>query len=129
MQVKIDSIIVKERARKDPGDLKSLMESMERHGQLNPIIVNSKMQLIAGYRRLSAARQLGWDKINATVLETSSKADMLAIEIEENTQRLQFDSKDLEEAVTKLEKISRKNIFQRMWEKIKKFFRKLFRKN
>lgn len=129
MQVKIDSIIIKDRARKDPGDLRSLMESMEKHGQLNPIIVNSKMQLIAGYRRLSAARQLGWDKINATVLETSNKADMLAIEIEENTQRLQFNNKDLEEAVIKLEKISRKNIFQRIWEKIRKFFRKLFRKN
>ena len=39
MQIPVDSITVPERVRKDPGNLDSLMESLKRVGQLNPIIV------------------------------------------------------------------------------------------
>ena len=123
MQVNIKDIIVKKRARKDEGDLTTLME-----GQLNPIILNSKMELIAGFRRLTAAKKLGWTKINATIIEIHDKADMLAIEIDENVQRLAFDDADLAEAYKKLQKLRRKNIFVRIWLWIKAFFKKLFSK-
>lgn len=122
MQVRIKDIVVKERARGNEGDLESLMKSMEKHGQLNPIIINSKKQLIAGYRRLTAAKKLGWEKINATMLEITDKADMLAIEIDENVQRLEFESLDLEKAYNKLEKLRKKNIFVRFWHWLKNLF-------
>jgi len=128
VQVNVKDIIIKKRARKDEGDLTSLMESLDKIGQLNPIILNSKMELIAGYRRLSAAKKLGWTKINATIIEIHDKADMLAIEIDENVQRLAFDDADLAAAYKKLEKMRRKNIFVRIWLKIVEFFKKLFKK-
>ena len=128
MQVNIKDIIIKKRARKDEGDLTSLMESLDKIGQLNPIILNSKMELIAGYRRLSAAKKLGWTKISATILEIHDKADMLAIEIDENVHRLAFDDADLADAYKKLQKLRRKNIFVRIWLAIKAFFKKLFGK-
>ncbi len=126
MQVNIKDIIIKKRARKDEGDLTKLMESLDKIGQLNPIILNSKMELIAGFRRLTAAKKLGWTKINATIIEIHDKADMLAIEIDENVQRLDFDEADLAEAYKKLAKLRRKNIFVRVWLGIKGFFKKLF---
>ena len=126
MQVNIKDIIIKKRARKDEGDLTKLMESLDKIGQLNPIILNSKMELIAGFRRLTAAKKLGWTKINATIIEIHDKADMLAIEIDENVQRLDFDEADLAEAYKKLAKLRRKNIFVRAWLGIKGFFKKLF---
>ena len=128
MQVNIKDIIIKKRARKDEGDLTTLMESLDKIGQLNPIILNSRMELIAGYRRLTAAKKLGWTKINATIIEIHDKADMLAIEIDENVQRLAFDDADLAEAYKKLQKLRRKNIFIRIWLKIKAFFKKIFGK-
>ena len=127
MQVNIKDIIIKKRARKDEGDLTSLMESLDKIGQLNPIVLDSKMELIAGYRRLAAAKKLGWTKINATILEIHSKADKLAIEIDENVQRLPFDEADLAEAYKKLQKLRRKNIFVRIGLKIKAFLKKIFR--
>jgi ParB family chromosome partitioning protein len=126
VQVNIKDIIIKKRARKDEGDLTKLMESLDKIGQLNPIILNSKMELIAGFRRLTAAKKLGWTKINATIIEIHDKADMLAIEIDENVQRLDFDEADLAEAYKKLAKLRRKNIFVRVWLGIKGFFKKLF---
>ena len=86
------------------------------------------MELIAGFRRLTAAKKLGWTKINATIIEIHDKADMLAIEIDENVQRLAFDDADLAEAYKKLQKLRRKNIFVRIWLWIKAFFKKLFSK-
>ncbi len=128
MQVNIKDVIIKKRARKDEGNLTSLMESLDKYGQLNPIILNSKMELIAGFRRLTAAKKLGWTKISATILEINDKADMLAIEIDENVHRLDFDEVDLAEAYKKLEKLRRKNIFVRIGRKIRDFFKKLFGK-
>jgi len=128
VQVNIKDVIIKKRARKDEGDLTTLMESLDKYGQLNPIILNSKMELIAGFRRLTAAKKLGWTKISATIVEIHDKADMLAIEIDENVQRLAFDDADLAEAYKKLEKLRRKNIFVRIGRKIRDFFKKLFGK-
>ena len=60
MQVRIDDIKVRKRIRKSVGDLSSLMESMRKYGLLQPIVIDSENTLLAGYRRLEAARQLLW---------------------------------------------------------------------
>jgi len=62
------SIIVKKRVRHDIGDLTPLMESLKQYGQLSPIIVNSKNELISGARRLTAVKRLGWPAIDALVI-------------------------------------------------------------
>ena len=60
MFVKIDDIKIKKRVRRDLGDLEALKESLRLYGLLNPITLNSKYELIAGERRLEAAKSLGW---------------------------------------------------------------------
>ncbi|HDQ14841.1 MAG TPA: chromosome partitioning protein ParB, partial [Sediminispirochaeta sp.] len=60
MQVPINEIVVKKRIRRDLGDLSRLMESIREHGQLNPVLINSRRELLAGQRRLEAIKRLGW---------------------------------------------------------------------
>lgn len=67
LQRSIASIHVSERHRRDPGDLKQLMESLERVGLLQPVTITPGGYLICGYRRLEAARQLGWNTLRVWV--------------------------------------------------------------
>ena len=71
MFVKIDDIKIKKRVRRDLGDLEALKESLRLYGLLNPITLNSKYELIAGERRLEAAKSLGWERFNAIVLDNN----------------------------------------------------------
>jgi ParB-like nuclease domain len=61
--ISIDEIKTKNRVRSGDPRIEPLMGSMAKYGLLNPIIVDSKNNLIAGYRRLEAARALGWKTI------------------------------------------------------------------
>lgn len=125
MEIKIEDIKVNKRIRKTPGDLQPLMESMSRHGQLNSIVVNSRLQLVAGYRRLESAKKLGWKYINAVIIDKESKADLLEIEIEENIQRSNFTADEVSYAYRKLAKLRKKNIFSRILSKIVSFFKNI----
>ena len=71
MLVPIEKIKVKKRVRKDLGNLSDLKDSLRTYGLLNPITINSKYELIAGERRLTAAREIGWTNINANVVGVS----------------------------------------------------------
>ena len=87
MQIEISDIFVGDRARKNP-DVAELVVSMRAVGQLQPIILNSSRQLIAGYRRLLAAKEIGWQSIEAVVLHDLSDALLAAVaERDENTCR------------------------------------------
>ena len=87
MLVNISEIKVKKRVRKDLGDLDALKESLRRYGLLNPITIDNKNRLIAGERRLEAAKLLGWTNINAVVVNNISAITKLELELEENNQR------------------------------------------
>lgn len=126
MQIAIDDIKVKRRARQQEGDIEPLMDSMRRYGLLNPVIVNSRNVLIAGARRLEAAKRLGWHTISATVLDSTDKVTELEIEIEENTQRANLTEQELLSAYTRLERIKNPNIFVRIWRAIVNFFKRIF---
>ena len=54
----IDSIVVGERHRREPGDLTPLTDSMKRVGLLQPVTITPEGFLICGYRRLEAAKRL-----------------------------------------------------------------------
>lgn len=74
----------------DPEAMKDLVESVKVYGILQPVILrkvdNGNYQIIAGERRLSAARKLGLDKIPAIVREYTD-AQMNEVSLIENVQR------------------------------------------
>ncbi|MDR1250230.1 MAG: ParB N-terminal domain-containing protein [Treponema sp.] len=126
MQVPLDDILVKKRIRKDMGNIPALAESMKRYGQLSPIVLNSRNQLIAGGRRLEAARYLGWRTINAVVMDIDGALSALEYEVEENLQRQNFTPEEFTQAVRRLNKLRNPGFFRRILNAILRFFRKLF---
>lgn len=107
MQVEIESIVIRKRIRASVGDLSSLMESLRKHGQLCPILINRRSVLIAGNRRLESARRLGWKRINAVVVDRDAEHETLALEIEENVQRTDLRPEELREAIERLQRLQR----------------------
>ena len=74
-------------------DLQELSNSLREHGLVQPIVVRShgdRYQLIAGQRRLLAARRLGWGSVAVRVLEVDDR-QMSEIAIVENLQRRDLD--------------------------------------
>ena len=75
-------------------DLAELADSLREHGLVQPIVVRARgdrYQLIAGQRRLAAARKLGWERVPARVLEVDDR-QMAEIAIVENLQRRDLDA-------------------------------------
>jgi ParB family transcriptional regulator, chromosome partitioning protein len=126
VQIDIDRIVIRKRVRKNLGDLSSLMDSLRRHGLMSPIVINSRNELIAGHRRTEAARRLGWTTIEARVIDSDETADLVEMEIEENTQRKNLTPDELAEAYLRLDRIRNPNVFVRIWRAIVRFFRRLF---
>lgn len=129
MLVDIDKIQVHKRVRKDMGNLDTLKDSMKRYGLLNPITLTRNYELVAGQRRLEAAKQLGWTSIQANLIETEDPVTLLELELEENTQRSDFNDMELLEGYQQLEKLRNPGFFQRIKNKIKELFTRLFGKH
>lgn len=122
MLVNIDEIKIKKRVRKDMGDLESLKESLRLYGLLNPITLNERYELIAGHRRLEAAKALGWTTINAQIISVSDKITLLEMELEENTQRSDFSQEELIAGYTQLEKLKNPSFIRKVFNWIENFF-------
>jgi len=74
-------------------DLAELSNSLREHGLVQPIVVRAqgnRYQLIAGQRRLFAARRLGWGMVPVRVLDVDDR-QMSEIAIVENLQRRDLD--------------------------------------
>jgi ParB family chromosome partitioning protein len=128
MQVMIEDIKVKKkRIREDEGDIGSLAASLRRFGQINPILLTPDNVLVAGGRRLSAAKMLGWRTINALIVEISDDMDPIEYEIEENLQRQDFNSIEAQKAQESLFRLRHPGFFRKIFRAILKFFRKIFR--
>ena len=122
MLINISEIKVKKRVRKDLGDLDALKESLRRYGLLNPITIDNKNRLIAGERRLEAAKLLGWTNINAVVVNNISAITKLELELEENNQRKEFTDAELLEGYKRLERLRNPSIFRKILNAIVRFF-------
>ena len=75
-------------------DLAELTASLKEHGLVQPIVVRARgdrYQLIAGQRRLAAARKLGWGQVAVRVLDVDDR-QMAEIAIVENLQRRDLDA-------------------------------------
>jgi ParB family chromosome partitioning protein len=124
MKIRIDEIVIADnkRIRKESGDLSHLMKSLTRFGQLQPVVLDPEFRLICGYRRISAARKLGWTVVDAKIVEFSDKLSKLDIEIEENTVRKNLTFDEIDAGIKKREKFSRFSIFSAA----RHFFKNLF---
>lgn len=122
MRVKIAEIKISKRVRQDLGDMESLKKSLRRHGLLQPILVTNKNQLVSGFRRLNAARDLGWDEIDAIVIEPKSELEQIEMEMEENLIRKEFTSEEMISGFKRKKKLTNPNIFRRIWNFIKRLF-------
>ncbi|MCI6797891.1 MAG: ParB N-terminal domain-containing protein [Treponema sp.] len=135
MLVNISEIKIKRRVRKDLGDLEPLKDSLRRYGLLNPVTIDSQYNLIAGERRLAAAKAIGWTSINAVIINNVSPLTKLELELEENNQRKEFTDAELLEGYKRLEKLRNPNFFRRLlnalislFKWIAKSVKKLFKK-
>ena len=91
MRLPIDQIDVGERIRADLGDLTDLKNSIASVGLLHPVVVTKAGSLVAGERRLTAVRELGWTDVPVTVVDDlKDAATFLRAEADENTARKPF---------------------------------------
>jgi len=80
----------------DDADLEDLAASIREHGVLQPVLVTETIdgyQLIAGERRVRAARLAGLDRIPALVRQLADR-DQLEVALVENVQRSDLDPID-----------------------------------
>lgn len=87
MEIEISKIKIGKRFRNEPGDIKSLAESIEEVGLLHPIVLDDEKNLIAGSRRINAAKSLGWKTIPYTEISIN---DNKIAEFHENAVRKNF---------------------------------------
>ena len=131
MKLNISEIKINPRIRQDMGDLSSLKQSIQKMGLLQPIIVNTKKELISGFRRLEACRQLGWKEIEVKMIETEGDIlKKLDIEYHENLGRLNLNSEEKQKYAKTRERLLyphqsiNKFLFwlKKIWNKIKSIF-------
>jgi len=106
--MKISDIVVGTRHRKDMGDVAGLAASIKELGLLHPIVVRPDGVLVAGERRLRAAKLLGWTEIPVTVVDLGAVARG---EFAENAVRKDFTLSEavaIKRALEPLEKIAAK---------------------
>jgi ParB-like chromosome segregation protein Spo0J len=87
MKVFIQDVIVKDRYRKDMGDITALRKSIEKLGLLQPIGITKDKVLVFGERRLTACFALGWAEIEARIVDIDS---LIEGEHDENEVRKAF---------------------------------------
>src|SRR3982750_4842184 len=87
---KVDASELQVRVHFDESEITALAHSVKEHGILQPILVvqdGDRYKVIAGERRLRAAKQAGLDRIPARVLSTDDKATH-EIALRENLDRV-----------------------------------------
>ena len=115
MQIQIEDIKIPDRVRKDVGNIDSLAESLKRSGQITPISVTHDMTLVAGFRRVTAAKKLGWKTIEANIVEgAADEARLLEIELEENVYRKDFTPEELLAGYKRLDKLRHPTVGRRI---------------
>ncbi len=94
MKASIESIIIKERIRKDIQKIPELAEDIKLNGLINPVTVmeldGEKFQLLAGLRRIKAVQSMGLAEIEVNVVLPVDAEAALRIEFSENEQREEF---------------------------------------
>jgi ParB family chromosome partitioning protein len=121
-QIRVDDILVGDRIREAIAEIEELKVSLARYGLLQPIIIDKSFNLIAGFRRVLAAKELNWEYINALVINTESERERVELEMEENLRRQDFTPEEIEKGRLRIKELSRNSI----WAKIRKLWFSFF---
>ena len=101
------------RVQFDEANLRELQNSLERDGQLQPIVVRpladaagkARYEIIMGERRFRAAQAAGWTHLRAIVREADD-ADTLRLALIENIQRVDLNAVDKGAALKRLKTLN-----------------------
>jgi ParB-like chromosome segregation protein Spo0J len=100
----IDSIKIGERHRKDLGDIAGLAAIIADVGLLQPVVITPDKKLIAGERRIEAAKLLGWTQIPVRVIDLDQ---IVRGEFAENAYRKDFLPSEIDAIRRELEPLER----------------------
>ena len=97
----VSSIIVDRegRQRRELDGIEELAKSILDNGLINPIVVTEENLLVAGERRLTAHKKLGFDKIAVQYAQDLAPVELHLIELEENVRREELTWQDRVAAV------------------------------
>lgn len=129
MKIPIERIQVDEvaRIRKEIGNLEPLQESIAAVGLINPLLIDERDNLVAGYRRLCACRNLGWQEVEVKIIEFGGdELGILDVEIAENFFRKDFSPQEILESERRRQQLVEKNRKKGWWERIRNWLRRLF---
>jgi len=106
--IKITRVMPDGRTRfREPENIPSLAASLKEFGQLQPIILDEDGELVAGMRRLTAAKSLGWTSIWAVLRNQLDDLTARSIELEENLQREQMSPAEKIKAIAELHRLKK----------------------
>lgn len=107
----ISSIIANrpDRQRRELTGIDELAESIFRIGLINPIVVTPDGVLVAGERRYTACKQLGWTSIPVQFTTDLSDYELQCIEFEENVKRVDLPWQDQTLAIAGFHKLKASN--------------------
>lgn len=116
MLIDIDKIVVRDRIRKDFGDIAELADDIKKNGLINPPAISRSNELIAGERRLRACKSLGWKQIEVHQMDVDDAEKQLYMEISENETRKDFSMTERLDYARRLARVESAKAKERMSE-------------
>ena len=122
--IKVDDDI---RIRKEIGNLQPLIDSIAKVGLINPILIDEQSNLVAGFRRLEACKQLKMEEVEVRIVDfAGDQMKMLDVEVAENFFRKDFTPEEVLATERRrqeiLEATRKKGLFERFWLWLKSLF-------
>lgn len=106
MLIEIEKIKIKDRIRKDLGNIQELADDIKANGLINPpVITPDTYELITGERRIRAMEYLGYKQIEVRPMAVKDAEHQLNLEISENEARKDFSKAERIDYARRLERI------------------------
>ena len=100
--LRLDELVIHDRLRTDLGDLDGLVTSIALVGLLQPLVVTSGNELIAGRRRLEALRTLGYPTVEVRDIGELSTVDRLRAELASDSESKPLNAIEHARAIVRL---------------------------
>lgn len=106
MLINIEKIKIKDRIRKDFGNIQELADDIKENGLINPpVITPDTYELITGERRIRAMKLLGYKQVEVRPMAVKDAEHQLNLEISENEARKDFSKSERIDYARRLERI------------------------